>query len=67
MARVGDSSGKGWAKTLWGADDNGIEADGAKVLTYWQAKTEVQKLTGRKPGADTTAATTAHRSRSIRH
>jgi integrase len=54
VARVGFGSGKGWEKTLWGADDNSNEADGVKVLTFWQAKAEVQKLTGRKPGTNTT-------------
>ena len=37
-ARVGFSDGKGWEKTLWGADDNGLKADGDKVLSFWQAK-----------------------------
>jgi hypothetical protein len=45
---------KGWEKTLWSADDNGNAADGVTVLSFGQARTEVQKLTGRKPGADTT-------------
>ena len=38
----------GWEKTLWAADDNGLKADGEKVLSFWQAKTEVQRLTGGK-------------------
>jgi len=50
VGRVGVGKGKGWEKTLWTADDNGLKADGEKVLNFWQAKTEVQKLTGRKPG-----------------
>jgi hypothetical protein len=45
---------KGWEKTLWGADDNGLKADGEKVLNFWQAKTEVQKLSGRTSRADAT-------------
>ena len=49
--------GKGWEKTLWGADDNGLKADGDKVLSFWQAKTEVQKLAGRKLDADIMTAT----------
>jgi integrase len=53
VARVGFSDGKGWEKTMWGADDNGLEANGETVLSFWQAKIEVQKLAGRKPGADT--------------
>ena len=55
--RVGVSDGKGWEKTLWGADDNGLKADGDKVLSFWQAKTEVQKLAGKKLDADTMTAT----------
>lgn len=51
-ARVGFSDGKGWEKTLWGADDNGVKADGDKVLTFWQAKAKVQNLVGRKLDAD---------------
>src|SRR6476620_407696 len=43
-ARVGFSDGKGWEKTLWGADDNGLTADGDKVLSFWQAKEKVQNL-----------------------
>ena len=46
VARVGFSDGKGWEKTMWGADDNGLEADGETVLSFWQAKIEVQKLAG---------------------
>jgi hypothetical protein len=56
VARVGNSDGKGWEKTLWSADDNGLKADGEKVLTFWQAKTEVQKLSGRRSRADATAS-----------
>jgi integrase len=51
-ARVGFSDGKGWEKTLWGADDNGLTADGDKVLSFWQAKEKVQNLVGRKLDAD---------------
>lgn len=51
-ARVGVGNGKGWEKTLWGADDNGLKADGDKVLSFWQAKTEVQKLAGNKSRGD---------------
>ena len=48
VARVGvGEGGKGWEKTLWTADDNGLKADGREVLTFWQAKTEVQMLSGR--------------------
>ena len=36
------------------ADDNGLKADGEKILTFWQAKTEVKKFAGKKLGADTT-------------
>jgi integrase len=50
--------GKGWEKTLWTADDAGTKANGDKVLTFWQAKSEVQKLTGHVPGTD--ASTTDH-------
>ena len=46
VARVGAGDGKGWEKTLWQADDGGLKPDGAKVLSFWQAKTEVQKLAG---------------------
>ena len=56
VARVGVGEGKGWEKTLWTADDNGLKADGEKVLTFWQAKSEVQKLTGRTSRADATTA-----------
>jgi integrase len=56
VARVGVGEGKGWEKTLWAADDNGLKADGEKILTFWQAKTEVQKLTGRTHGAEVTTA-----------
>jgi integrase len=52
VARVGLSDGTGWEKTLWGADDGGLKADGDKVLTFWQAKSEVQKLTGRASRMD---------------
>jgi hypothetical protein len=37
-ARVGISDGKGWEKTLWAADDNGLKADGEKILSFWLAK-----------------------------
>ncbi|WP_454631989.1 hypothetical protein [Bradyrhizobium cenepequi] len=50
VARVAVGNGKGWEKTLWTADDGGLKADGEKVLTFWQAKTEVQKLTGKTDG-----------------
>ena len=56
VARVGVGNGKGWEKTLWSADDNGLKADGVKVLSFWQAKTEVQKLAGRTSRADATTA-----------
>jgi hypothetical protein len=56
VARAANSQGVGWEKTLWAADDDGLKADGEKVLSFWQAKTEVQKLTGRKCRADTTTA-----------
>jgi integrase len=55
VARVGVGEGRGWEKTLWTADDNGLKADGEKVLTYWQAKTEAQKLSGRTSRRDATA------------
>jgi integrase len=55
-ARVGFSDGKGWEKTLWGADDNGLQADGDKVLSFWQAKAKVQNLVGRKLDADIMSA-----------
>jgi integrase len=48
VARGGAGDGKGWVKTLWQADDGGLKPDGAKILSFWQAKTEVQKLAGRK-------------------
>jgi integrase len=48
VARAANGQGVGWEKTLWAADDNGLKADGQRVLSFWQAKTEVQKLTGRK-------------------
>lgn len=32
------------------ADDGGLKADGDKVLSFWQAKSAVQKLTGKQPG-----------------
>ena len=51
-ARDGFSDGKGWEKTLWGADDNGLKPDGDKVLSFWQAKEKVQNLVGRKLDAD---------------
>jgi hypothetical protein len=47
VARVGVADGKGWERTLWTADDGGLESDGIKILTFWQAKAEVQKLSGR--------------------
>jgi integrase len=47
VARVGVADGKGWERTLWTADDGGLESNGVKILTFWQAKTEVQKLSGR--------------------
>ncbi len=56
-ARVGFSDGKGWEKTLWGADDNGVKPDGDKTLTFWQAKAKVQNLVGRKLDADIMTAT----------
>ena len=28
--RVGVADGKGWEKTLWGADDNGLQPDGER-------------------------------------
>jgi integrase len=56
VARAANGQGVGWEKTLWAADDNGQKADGEKVLSFWQAKTEVQKLTGKTGGADTTPA-----------
>jgi integrase len=55
--RVGVAGGKGWEKTLWGADDNGVKPDGDKVLTFWQAKSEAQKLAGRKLDASIMTAT----------
>ena len=48
VARAANGQGVGWEKTLWAADDNGLKADGEKVLSFWQAKTEVQRLTGGK-------------------
>jgi integrase len=49
VARKGvDSNGNGWEKTLWQADDDGLKADGVKVLSFWQARTEVQKLAGQQ-------------------
>jgi hypothetical protein len=54
VARVGVADGKGWERTLWTADDGGLEPDGVKILTFWQAKSEVQKLSGR---ADSRAGT----------
>jgi hypothetical protein len=36
---------QGREKTLWIADDNGLKAGGEKALSFWQASTEVQKLT----------------------
>ncbi len=54
--RVGVSDGKGWEKTLWGADDNGLKPDGDKALSFWQAKTAAQKLSGRKLDANFTTA-----------
>src|SRR6516165_8550868 len=56
VARAANGQGVGWEKTLWAADDNGLKADGERVLSFWQAKTEVQKLTGKTGGADTTSA-----------
>lgn len=53
VARSGVGNGNGWEKTLWTADDSGLKADGEKILTFWQAKTEVQKLAGKKPGVET--------------
>jgi integrase len=47
VARVGVADGKGWEKTLWSADGNGQKADGVTVLSFAQARSEVQKLTGR--------------------
>ena len=44
VARVGDSEGKGWEKTLWGADDNGLKSDSEKVLSFWEARTEAEAL-----------------------
>jgi integrase len=38
--------GKWGEHTLWSADDNSNKADGEKVLTFYQAKIEVQKLAG---------------------
>jgi integrase len=55
VARVGVADGKGWEKTLWAADDNGLKADGDKILTFWQARTEVQRLTGKTSRADATS------------
>ena len=56
VARVGVGKGKVWERTLSTADDNGLKTDGEKVLTFWQAKTEVQKLARRKSRADATTA-----------
>jgi integrase len=55
-ARVAVGDGKGWEKTLWGADDNGLKPDGDKVLTFWQAKAKVQELAGKRPGPEHHAA-----------
>jgi integrase len=38
--------GKWGEHTLWTADDNSNKADGEKILSFYQAKIEVQKLTG---------------------
>jgi integrase len=54
VARVGVGAGKGWEKTLWTADDGGLKSDSDKILTFWEARTEVQKLVGRTSRADAT-------------
>ena len=56
VVRCGGSDGKGWERTMWRADDTSLKADGAKVLNFWQARTEALKLAGKKSRADTATA-----------
>jgi integrase len=55
IARVGTGKGQGWEKTLWTADDGGLKADGEKILTFWDAKREVLKLTRKGQTGDASA------------